>query len=169
MPRSPRGTAFGWSASTTWLDRPAVIVRRWASAVRAFAACALVVVGPAGCDDYSGGPTTSSATQHVLRVQANGAGSGTVTSLGASPQISCTSTGGALSGACGVAYPTNSTVQLLATPNAASIFVGWSGSCVGTEQCVVDMSEERTVTASFARASPETSTGAGVRVDILVR
>jgi hypothetical protein len=135
--------------------------------VRSFAAWA-VIAGSADCDDYNGGPSTPVATQHVLRVQANGAGSGTVSSLGASPQISCTITGGALSGACGVAYPINSTVQLLATPNAASIFVGWSGSCSGTEQCVVDMSEERTVTASFAQASPETLE-AGVRADIQVR
>ena len=135
---------------------------------RSFAAWA-VITGSAGCNDYSGGPSTPVATQHVLRVQANGAGSGTVTSLGASPQISCTITSGALSGTCGVAYPTTSTVQLLATPNAASTFAGWSGSCAGTEQCVVDMSEERTVTASFVRATPDTSMEAGVRADIQVR
>jgi len=48
-----------------------------------------------------------------------------------------------------MAYPGNSAVRLVATPNAASTFAGWSGDCTGGEQCVVDMSHERTVTADF--------------------
>jgi hypothetical protein len=123
---------------------------RWARAFTAWA----VVVGTGGCGDYNRGPTTPTATQHVLRVQASGAGSGTVTSPDASPQISCTITAGALSGVCGTAYPSNSAVLLIATPNGASTFVGWSGACTGTDQCVVDMTQERTVTASFARLTP---------------
>ena len=118
---------------------------RWARV-----ATVAVLVGPAGCDDYGGGPTTPTATQHQLRVQASGAGSGTVTSPDASPQISCTITAGALSGTCAIAYPGNSAVQLVATPNGASTFAGWSGACTGTGDCVVDMTEERTVNASFA-------------------
>jgi Divergent InlB B-repeat domain len=121
---------------------------RWARV-----AAVAVLVGPAGCDDYGGGSTTPTATQHLLRVQASGAGSGTVTSPDASPQISCTITAGALSGTCGIAYPGNSAVQLVATPNGASTFTGWSGACTGTDQCVVDMSQERTVIASFVRAA----------------
>jgi hypothetical protein len=117
----------------------------------AFAAWA-VVVGSAGCDDDSRDFTTPTTIQHVLRVQANGPGSGTVTSRDESPQISCTITAGALSGTCGKAYPSNSTVQLIATPNGKSTFTEWSGACTGTDQCVVDMSQERTVTASFASA-----------------
>ena len=49
-----------------------------------------------------------------------------------------------------MAYPGNSAVRLVATPNASSTFAGWSGACAGTEGCVVDMSQERTVTAAFA-------------------
>lgn len=119
---------------------------RWASAITAF-----VVVGSAACHNDSVSavrrPTT---TNHVLRVQANGAGSGTVTAPDASPQLSCTITRGALSGVCAMAYPSNSTVGLVATPNAASTFASWSGDCTGTDGCVVDMSQERTVTAAFA-------------------
>ena len=129
----------------------ALIGRRWRRA-RAFATWA-VVVGPAGCDSYGAGVTTPTTTQHVLRVQANGPGSGTVVSPDASPQISCTITSGALSGVCGTAYPSTSAVRLVATPNGASTFVGWSGACTGTDQCVVEMSQERTVTASFALAT----------------
>jgi hypothetical protein len=121
--------------------------RCWA---HAFAVAWGLIVGPAGCGaDYSGG-SAPTQTQHVLRVQASGAGSGTVTAPDASPQLSCTITGGALSGVCAVAYPSNSTVQLVATPNGTSTFGGWSGACTGTGDCVVDMAQERTVTASFA-------------------
>ena len=107
-------------------------------------------VGMAACGaDYSGA-SAPTQTQHVLRVQANGAGSGAVTAPDASPQLSCTITGGALSGVCAVAYPSNSTVWLVATPNVASTFAGWNGACSGAGDCVVDMSQERTVTAFFA-------------------
>jgi len=116
----------------------------------AFAVAWALIAGPAGCGaDYSGG-SAPTQTQHVLRVQANGVGSGVVTAPDASPQLACKITGGALSGVCAVAYPSNSTVQLVATPNGASTFAGWTGACTGTGDCVVDMSEERTVTASFA-------------------
>ena len=116
---------------------------------RVFAAWA-VTVGAGGCGgDGDTGGRMPTATQHVLRVQANGAGSGTVTTPDASPQLSCTITRGALSGVCAIAYPSNSAVGLVATPNGASTFSGWSGACTGTDQCVVDMSQERTVTASF--------------------
>lgn len=108
-----------------------------------------IVLGSAGCDGEGGGPTPT-ASQHVLRVQGNGAGSGTVISAEASPQLSCIITIGAVSGTCASAYPSNSAVRLVATPNAGSTFSGWSGDCTGTGQCVVDMSKERTVTATFA-------------------
>ena len=116
-----------------------------------FAACAMLV-GAGGCGGGGdSGPRMPTATQHVLRVQANAAGSGTVTAPDASPQLSCTITAGALSGSCAIAYPSNSAVRLIATPNGASTFSGWSGACTGSgDQCVVDMSQERTVTASFA-------------------
>jgi hypothetical protein len=121
--------------------------RWWA---RVVAAAWVAVIAPAGCVGDGGGLTPVTATQHVLRVQANGSGSGTVTAPDASPPLACTITSGALSGLCASAYPSNSAVQLIATPNGASTFAGWSGACAGTGACVVDMSQERTVTASFA-------------------
>ena len=116
---------------------------RWARA-----AAALAVIGFAGCDSESVVPTATS-TNHVLRVFGDGAGSGTVTTPEASPQLSCTITRGGLSGVCGAAYPGSSAVRLAATPNAGSTFAGWSGACTGPDGCVVDMSKEQTVTAAF--------------------
>jgi hypothetical protein len=90
-----------------------------------------------------------SEIDHVLRVQGDGAGSGIVTTPEASPPLSCSITRGALTGECARAYPSNSAIRLVATPNATSTFLGWSGACAGTDQCVVDMSQERAVTAGF--------------------
>ena len=118
---------------------------------RAITLLAAIVVY--GCSDYTGRGLTPNAGAHVLRVQGSGGGSGTVTAPDASPEISCTITAGALSGSCGNGYPSNSAVRLIATPNAGSTFGGWSGACAGTGDCVVEMSQERTVTASFAKAS----------------
>lgn len=121
---------------------------RWS---RVFAAWA-VVVGSVGCDDDSGG-LTPTGRQHVVRVQASGAGSGTVTAPDASSQLSCVITAGAVSGACASQYASNSAVRLVATPNGASTFSGWSGGCTGIGDCVVDMSQERTVTVAFVPVS----------------
>jgi hypothetical protein len=110
----------------------------------------LAVIGFASCDSERVLPATTRTTNHVLRVQGSGGGSGTVTTPDASPQLSCTITRGGLSGVCGTAYPSNSAVRLAATPNAGSTFAGWSGACTGPDGCVVDMSKEQTVTAAFA-------------------
>ena len=108
-----------------------------------------MVIGSASCDGENAVPVAT-ATDHVLRVQGDGAGSGIVTAPDASPQLSCSITSGALGGVCAIAYPTNSAVRLVATPSVGSTFAGWSGACTGTDQCVVEMSNERTVTAGFA-------------------
>lgn len=123
----------------------------------AFAAAALVVIGVDSCDSESVVPV-SVTSNHVIRVFGDGAGSGTVTTPEASPQLSCSITRGSLAGVCGTAYPNNTAVRLVATPNAGSTFAGWSGACTGPDQCVVEMSKEQTVTAAFAvgqaRATP---------------
>ena len=130
------------------MSAPTGHLRRWTRAVTASA-----VVGCAGCGSNTvGRAPTATAQNHVLRVQASGAGSGTVTTPEASPPLSCSIMAGALAGVCGMAYPSNSAVRLVGTPNASSTFLGWSGACTGTDACVVEMSQERTVTATFASA-----------------
>lgn len=86
---------------------------------------------------YSGsGPTT-----YVLDVSPTGTGSGTVTSdVGA---INCGAT-------CSDNYSDGTVVTLTATPNSGSNFAGWSGGgCSGTGSCVVTMSSDLNVTATF--------------------
>ncbi len=76
-----------------------------------------------------------------LSVSKNGGGSGTISS---SPSgIDC-------GAACTSVFITDAMVTLTATPDANSVFAGWSGGiCSGTATCVVTMSEARNVTATF--------------------
>lgn len=108
------------------------------------------MVGLSSCDDYTGPGLTSVTPSHLLKLQASGPGSGIVTAPDAVPELSCSISAGAVSGTCAGGYPNNATVQLIAAPNAGSTFAGWSGiGCSGTGQCVIDMAQERTVTAAF--------------------
>ena len=76
----------------------------------------------------------------VLSVAKAGNGSGAVIS---SPSgINCGST-------CSASFPSGSSVQLRANPNASSTFSGWSGACSGTSTCTVTVSAAASVTATF--------------------
>lgn len=68
-------------------------------------------------------------------------GAGTITS----------SATGTCSGSCSTLLGTHGqTVTLSATPNAGSVFAGWSGACTGTGPCTVTMLGDRSVTARFS-------------------
>lgn len=77
---------------------------------------------------------------YLLTVSKIGTGQGTVTSNPAG--INCGSD-------CSENYVNGTSVSLSATPNATSIFGGWSGSCSGTGSCVVVMNINRNVIANF--------------------
>ncbi len=87
------------------------------------------------------GALQPSSVTYALTVSRAGAGAGTVTS----------SAGGILCGAsCQTRLPSGASVTLTAAPAASSTFAGWGGDCVGTGACVVTMTADRTVTATFA-------------------
>jgi len=76
--------------------------------------------------------------QPRLTVSAAGLGSGTV--IG--PGIDCGST-------CVASYDPRTQITLVAVPSPDSFFAGWQGACVGTGFCVLTMTEDATVTATF--------------------
>jgi hypothetical protein len=78
---------------------------------------------------------------HVLTVSLSGAGAGSVAASG----IGCL-------GVCSDAYPQGTVVSLNATSSPRSVFAGWSGACTGTGACLVTMSSDQAVTATFVRA-----------------
>jgi hypothetical protein len=81
------------------------------------------------------------AANNELIVTRAGNGSGSVASAPAGIQCG---------GDCTQGYPPGTAVTLSATPNADSVFVGWSGEgCTGTSTCQVTMNGAAMVTATF--------------------
>jgi len=55
---------------------------------------------------------------------------------------------------CQASFTSGSTVTLSAAPAAGSVFAGWSGDCSGDGSCQLTMSQDRSVTATFAPNLP---------------
>jgi hypothetical protein len=89
------------------------------------------------------GPTTQwySLGPSALTVSKQGAGSGDVSSSPAG--ISC-------GYSCDASFDAGTVVTLTASPDAASLFTGWSGDCSGSGSCEVTLDRARSVTATFA-------------------
>jgi alpha-tubulin suppressor-like RCC1 family protein len=115
-----------------------------------FSVVILNVQGPAAVGDGTGTGTILDddvPATAALTVAVAGAGVGSVSS---SPSaISCPTV-------CAATFAGGTTVTLLAVPDAGSSFAGWSGACVGTGSCIVDLQGDRMVTATFAVAPPPT-------------
>ncbi len=52
-------------------------------------------------------------------------------------------------GECSLGFPASNQVTLTPTPGAGSAFAGWGGACSGIGSCVVTMSSDQNVTATF--------------------
>ncbi len=100
-------------------------------------------IEPPGSDSDFFFRTYVVATHH-LTVDKSGAGAGTVS--GGSGAITCGST-------CDADFKNGEAVTLTATPDARSVFTGWSGGgCSGSARtCSLTISANTTVTATFAR------------------
>jgi len=82
----------------------------------------------------------------------------TLTKLGAG-------TGSVFASPAGLSYDAGTSVTVTATAAAGSTFTGWGGACAGTGACVVVMSDNETVTATFANGetfSTSTAFGGGM-------
>ncbi len=139
----------GTSAATPHVAGAAALVSSanpgWSGdQIRAFLEQRAVDMGQTGPDnDYGWGRLwlgTPENTSRRLTVSKTGAGSGTVTSTPAG--ISCGSV-------CTASFADGQWVTLAATPASGSVFGGWSGACSGTGTCQVQLSGDRSVTASF--------------------
>jgi uncharacterized repeat protein (TIGR02543 family) len=82
---------------------------------------------------------TQNASYYTLTT--NNSGNGTITSV---PEgINCGS-------ACTYEFRSATSVSLNAKPDNGYVFRGWSGACLGTDQCTVNMDTAKAVTASFS-------------------
>jgi uncharacterized repeat protein (TIGR01451 family) len=92
-------------------------------------------------------PSNNTATQTTtvvpvfkLTTTKTGNGSGTVTT--ADGGINCGPN-------CSATYLSGTVVNVGETPDANSVFTGWSGACTGTGACAVTMGADMTVTTNF--------------------
>ena len=87
-------------------------------------------------------PPPPPLTRWTLTVTKAGAGNGTVTSSAAGINRGST---------CVATYNNGTAVTLTARATGRNRFGGWSGACSGTGSCVVSMTANRSVTATFNR------------------
>jgi Divergent InlB B-repeat domain len=73
------------------------------------------------------------------------------TSVGGKGKISSTPGGVSCPGRCAASFRADSSVRLRAAASPGFRFAGWTGSCRGTRACVVKLSRDRTVRATFRR------------------
>jgi hypothetical protein len=108
--------------------------------------------GTGGCTVTVSAATTVTATFAVatypLSVTLAGTGQGSV----AGPGIDCGQD-------CAESVTGGTVVQLTATADQGSVFVGWSGPCSGTGSCSVTVSSGTVVGATFDLASPSSELG----------
>lgn len=89
-------------------------------------------------------PTTA-----PILIEKSGSGAGLVTSLPGG--IDCGQ-------ACSAEFKLGSQIVFKALPNESSRFVGWSGPCSGTDDCVVILRGPTSIRAEFARAEERRAT-----------
>jgi ELWxxDGT repeat protein len=82
------------------------------------------------------------APDYAVNLTVSGNGSGNVTST---PEGIAANTGTT------ARFSGGATVTLLAAPDAYALFSGWSGDCGGTADCVLAMTADRNVTATFVK------------------
>jgi hypothetical protein len=93
---------------------------------------------------------TPPPAQYTLKVHLAGGGTGSVHDTNFN--LSCPSD-------CSSVFAQGAEVELVASPNSGSTFVGWSGAgCSGTQSCIVTMNSEQAVTATFLQPGHGTLT-----------
>lgn len=133
-------TSFDSGTAVTLTAEPSAgsEFRGWGGACSGTAVtCTVRMDGTRGVTASFGG-----ATSHPIATTLAGQGRVESTPVG----IACGST-------CSASFPVNGRVTLNATPAPGWVFVGWSGSCTGSERaCALTLSAPATVLATFAEA-----------------
>jgi len=93
-----------------------------------------------GASTEAANDSTSVANPFELSITRLGTGSGTVRSEPVG--IVCGTV-------CSSSFALGTAVSLSAEPDAGSSFVGWSGDCTGSSECIVSMTQARSVSATF--------------------
>lgn len=144
---SPAGIHCGQMCTAEFAEATVVVLTPVARSDSTFGGWAGACTGLGDCAVTMSENKAVSATFHrateqsrVLTVQVGGAGQGRVTSAPAG--IDCGSD-------CSETIANGTLVTLTATPSTNSRFEGWSGACTGSGACVVTLTSDQTVSATF--------------------
>ena len=151
---APAGITCGATCEADFGDGTSVVLTATPDAGSVFTGWTGDCTGTGACTLTMSAAHTVTATfdtappvTHHLTVSKAGTGTGTVTSAPAG--ITCGAT-------CEADFGDGTSVVLTATPDAGSVFTGWTGDCTGTGACTLTMSADHTVTATFDTAPPVT-------------
>ena len=142
---SPVGISCGTTCSATFTNGTSVTLTAGASSGSTFTGWSGACTGTGACvvSMTAARMVTAafnSGASFALSVTRAGTGTGSVTSMPAG--INCGTT-------CTADYMGGTSVTLTAAPMNGSTFAGWGGACTGTADCVVPMTQARSVTATF--------------------
>lgn len=127
------------SVSLTPTPGAGFVFSSWSGACTGSAACNVTMNG----DQTVGATFTAVAVTRTLDVSVTGNGS-----VASNPSgITCPTT-------CSATFADGASVTLTPTAGAGSTFSGWGGACEGTGACVVTLSANASVSASFAVTPP---------------
>jgi Fe-S cluster biogenesis protein NfuA len=141
----PAGVTCGTDCTERYVSGTVVALTPTAAAGAVFAGWSGACSGAGACSVTMTADRSVTATfdaapvpQFTLTVATAGTGAGSVTA----PGIACP-------GDCSQTYNSGTAVALTVTPAAGAVFAGWSGACSGAGACSVDMTADRSVTATF--------------------
>jgi hypothetical protein len=142
---TPAGIACGSTCAATFDYNSVVALSAIADPTSSFAGWSGACSGMGTCVVTMGAAKTATATfmlnYYPFTVTKSGTGDGTVAS---SPYINCGST-------CSNTLAAGSTITLSATPDANSVFAGWTGACTGTGGCTVTIDAAKNLGATFTK------------------
>jgi len=129
------------------LPEPGTTFAGWAGACSGTGECQFVAVADAQVAAQFPPARVVPAGELSVRVQIGGKGAGTVRIYDAKDRITQCSRG------CTVVVPPGRT-YVAAVPAAGSKMPGWTGACEGLDECVLDLSQDAALTATFDPVPP---------------
>jgi hypothetical protein len=133
--------ALGTSVELVATPDPGHTFLGWSGACSGVGACHVKLINPREVGATFRPSADAASTGYRLDVTKAGTGSGVVTSAPSEVECGVDCTG---------YFGEDADVILTAVAARNSEFVGWSGACSGTGECVLDMTQDRDVTAPFA-------------------
>ena len=142
---SPAGINCGNDCTEPYLPGTAVTLIATPTAGSAFTGWSGACTGTGTCVITASTDASVTATFDTARLFVTKAGDGAGTVSSSPTGINCGTD-------CNESYLPGTSVTLTAAPAANAVFVGWTGACNGTGSCVLPMTTDASVTATFDTA-----------------